>query len=222
MNILIPLFPYRGNIDLKYALRSLRNLANVDEVYIVTDTLPTWIKNVHQIFAKDALYDHNKELNIFNKIVKGAAVLKEFLYMNDDHYILKPLDANNFPLHHKGALISENRMPSDPYRKTIENTLRYFQVTMNYDIHSPMNMTAEGVCKMIHPCINWTKQWGYCVKTLYANKNGLTGTAYADAKLYKSADIPDVLYFSTDNRAMDEKMINRLENKFPGKSKYEK
>lgn len=77
---------------------------------------------------------------------------------------------------------------------------------------------------MLHDIkVDWKKPYGYCLKTLYANVAKLTGMEYPDAKLYRSAEIPHKsLYFSTDNRAMDEKMINRFENKFPGKSIYEK
>lgn len=223
MNIVIPLFIYKDCIELRYALRSLRNLSNVDEVFIVSDRLPEWTQNVHLIQKSDMFGEHWKECNIFGKLLLAANVVTDFLYMNDDHYILQPFDASAFPIHHKGQLTSSNRLLSDPYRQTISNTLQLYKTTMNYDSHCPMNMTAEGVKRIAAPFIDWKKPYGYCMKTLYINANNLQGEYCHDWKIQHSADIPTGLpYFSTHNRAMDSKMINRFENKFPGKSCYEK
>lgn len=219
MNIVIPLYSYKEDIELRYALRSLRNLSNVDNVFIVCDKLPYWLQNVHRIDKSDLQGEHFKEANIFAKLLAASKVLPEFLYMNDDHYILQQGDANNYPLYHKGPLLAENRLINDPYRRTIANTLSLYKSTMNYDVHCPIVMNGETIDKVA--LTNWSKPYGYCLKTLYANAAGSQGEQVQDWKMYRSADIPASPFFSTDNRAVDEKMINRLENKFPGKSKYE-
>lgn len=226
MDILIPLASghYKDCIELKYALRSIEtNLSNIGDIHILTDRLPGWITNVKHTYVEDIIFPQSKEWNIMKKLTIGAGLLNKFLCYHDDHYILQPMDAEEFPLHHCGMFNYGNRGIHDPYVKTIKNTERVIARGYNYDIHSPIIMEREFINVIAKR--NWQKDFGYCIKTLYVNAANVYGTYYEDIKLYNSDsfELPyNRLYISTDHRAMDDKMIAWFENKFPGKSKWEK
>jgi len=144
----------------------------------------------------------------------------DFCFFNDDHYILKPINAKDFPYHHKGELIREQN--GTRYMQTVRNTIEIVGARqMNYDTHCPIIFNAERYRKTFEGMK--FPEWGYCLKTLYCWFNNVEGEYYEDLKI---SDIPH--YGQLDNRLYFSTMHcnftgfeNLMEGLFPEKSYFE-
>lgn len=176
---------------------------------------PRWIKNVSHIPFKDDNRALFKSKNIFDKI---SLIDEEFIFFNDDHYLLRDFDKRYY---YSGTMKTElNRGTNGCYRTT-KNTLEKFGNIKNFDIHCPI-VYKPGVLKLIKK-LDWTKPGGYCIKSIYCALEGIEGVEYPDNKVYndKSVIDYDLFYFSSANGALSPKIISILDTHFPLKSQYE-
>lgn len=232
------IIPYMHGLypDLKFALRSLEKFGpQIDEVYIIGEQIPSYInptKIVHIAHA-DSYDDRFKEKNQYDKVmaaINSGNVTKVFLYMHDDHFLLtkmqdiawydKTLFNKYITLHPEGI-----------YRKTIHNTLALTGNTVyNYDVHAPMVMDRLLFASKM-PKFDWNKDYGYCLKTLYANKENLFSIDAPDLKIrYPSTQteytnqVKGREWFSNDDLAWDDmgEMKHFLTGLYPDISKWEK
>ena len=221
MKVIIPYRQTEKDLEIKYALRSLdKYVSGIDQVVIVGE-MPKGIKNVNFIPHGQSNYINQRQFTICDKTLKGIENIKgDFLFYNDDHYILKPIQAKDFPTHHKGELIRERN--GTRYMQTIRNTIEITGAHfMNYDTHSPIIFNADKYRKTFEGMK--FPEWGYCLKTLYCWFNNVEGEYCQDLKLENVANygqLDDRLYFSTMhcNFTGFEQMMNEL---YPEPSKYE-
>lgn len=221
MDVAIPLVSYTNNdyLDLRYALRGIDLYVKPDKVYLIGGR-PAWIKGIKHIQHKDTFDGKFKEKNIFDKLCMVPS--DEFVYFNDDHYILQPWEEKYY--YHETLLNRLYNLPrGSNYRTTVANTLRYCHKANNFDIHAPMQMTRESLIKLKK--LPWGMDFGFCMKTLVANVSGITGTQYPDFKIRDKLAIPyDVIrsrsWFSTADGIV-ECMIPFMEECYKQKSRYE-
>ncbi len=229
MDIIIPLGTgsLHDNIELRFCLRSIEKfITGVDEVFMIGER-PAWLKNVVHIPAIDRPGSNYKQQNIYTKILAACAdpaLSDNFLFFNDDHFILKPFFASMFPYHHKGKMSLECRQPHEPYYKTLKNTMNLHPGCLNFDTHCPIIYNKERfkALKMIWP------QYGYCIKSVYCSTGNIEGEYYPDLKIQgkKTAkEIRELItgrpYFSIGNGVFAGQMVHVLNELFPYKSKYE-
>lgn len=221
MKIIIPYRDFGGS-ELKYCLRGIEKFVQEPEITIIGD-LPKWIKNVTHIPFKDNPQNQFRSRNIYDKIM---LVDHDFLFFNDDHFLLEPFSADTY--HYSGTLSSElnRRSLSGSYRKTIQNTLGLYGDLKNFDTHCPIFYRLE-ILDILQN-LNWGRPQGYCIKSIYALLAGIEGTEYPDLKIRTPLlekqirqQIEGRQYFSTGNSSFNKAMINVLEGLFPAKSKYE-
>jgi len=230
--------PYRQTdeaaTELKYALRSItQNVTGVGNVFIIGDH-PSWLKEVFHVPYRAGNGMTDKERNIYERVALACGlkqVSDDFLYMNDDHYVLVPTEAEEFGVYFFGTLSRILETNTTPYQVTVQNTVNLLgKAALNYDIHCPIVFNKERFLRTFR-AVEWSKPYGYCMKTLYCYANGLYGTLMPDMKIRRYHDHPAVHqlqalrglpFFSTDDRAMNAAMVEVLETLFPNKSKYEK
>jgi hypothetical protein len=233
MSIVIPLGigSRHNNLELRYCLRSIEKyLTGYSDVFIVGD-LPDWLRNVIHIPCPDygdKTYD--KERNIYTKIMAACAderVTDDFLFMNDDHYLLQDYEAGKFPFYCHGWL--RHHMTVTDYKHTVTNTMRAFEDSMPYfDIHCPIRYNKfkfEAAMSQL----DWSKPFGYCIKTVYGNASmGVDAISYPDLKIkdgYSAAKILELIadrsWFSIGDGAFDGDIRYVLQALYPHKSKYE-
>lgn len=253
MDIVIPLSQWTGtnHAELRYALRSFVKFLPHDNVVIIGHK-PKWIKEITYIPYRDDPQPDFRESNIFLKIryfVERNPEVENFVFANDDHFLLKSFQAHPYLI--KGSLKEcyDQRDPKDPYRKTIDNTIKLIGTGLvgNYDIHTPMVFSSKEFIKIfLKPereatvnrpeepnRIKWTTRYGYLFKTLYGHFSLSTAPKriHADFKINQPlrdvvpGEIPaifqDIPFFSTSDMAFDERMEGILKLMFPEKSKYE-
>jgi len=229
MDIVLPLGKqsYKNNIELKYCLRSIeKHLKGYRNIYIVGE-LSEWIKNVIHVRVKDSCHLENKEKNIFNKVYTACQIpelSEDFLFFNDDHFLLQDIEADKFPFHHKGQMTDENRHKSESYLHTLNNTMKLFPGTNNFDTHCPIIYNKE---KFLSLSPKWVP-FGYCIKTYYCNTFGIKGEYYTDLKINARLDccqienlIKDRMYFSIGDGAFRGDISKALNVLYPNKSNHE-
>lgn len=226
-----------SDTELRYCLRSVeRHLTGYGDIFIIGH-LPNWVKNVIHIPATDDDKTYWKERNIFNKIMLACndeRVSEDFLFMNDDHYLLKDYEAGEFPYYYEGTLM-QMAGRKDQYSNTIANTANYLihaqQWVKFLDIHCPIIYNRDKFIEGFNS-VNWPK-YGYCIKTMYGNcihLNAEKGKPRTDLKIdeenLSSSQIKNLIagraWFSIGQKAQYGGMEKVLQELYPLKSKYEK
>jgi hypothetical protein len=220
-SIVIPLGTGSRNndLELRYALRSIEKyMTGYGDVFIVGDH-PDWLRNVIHIPSHDyGDKTYHKERNIYTKIMAAIAdyrVTEDFLFMNDDHFLLQDYEAGKFPYYCHGWL-SEFMTVTD-YKCTVANMLQLFTDPVPYfDVHCPI-LYNKYHFKVAMSQLDWSKPFGYCIKTVYCNAViGLTAQGYPDLKIneaYPAQKIRD--------KAFNGGIKAVLQELYPRKSKYE-
>lgn len=226
--------PYKhstsGGLELRYTLRGIdKYFPELENIFIIGDC-PEFLQNIIHIQATDSPERHYKARNIMGKLMiacNDKRVSDNFAMFNDEHFLLKPWQ----PVYdHCGTLEESLRRYTNhqTYRNTLLNT--YHQLNnsgFDFDTHAPIIFQKEIFVRTV-PTVNWSRPWGYGIKSLYCNMAGITGEKRADLKIKQSwskENINGLLlnrpYFSLDDRALNNHMIKVLQELYPQKSQYE-
>lgn len=221
MNAVIPwLGP--DSTELRYSLRSIETfLPDITGIIIIGYSLPNWIKNVSHIKFRDRYGIQWAHKNVWDKV--NLVEDETFLFHADDHYLLKQYTADKFPNYFNGTLskAQENTNISNPYFKTITNTLNILSKdAIAYNTHAPFIIEKKRLKKLRKH--DWTKPFGYCLKSLYCHKlpGGVLGI---DLKLRvdKNPDLTGREWFSTSPVFMSRGGERLLKKLYPKPSKWE-
>ncbi len=108
MTIVIPFIDFNGP-ELKYCLRGIDKFIIDPDITIIGDK-PKRIKNITHIHFKDIHNPRFKAKNIYQKIM---LVDHDFLFFNDDHFLLSVFNENTY--HYSGTIKSElTKKPGQP------------------------------------------------------------------------------------------------------------
>lgn len=172
-DILIPLGKgsRQADIELKYCLRSIaKHLINVGRIVIVGER-PQWLQNVVHVPCVDNTSSWRRAENIYRKVIAGLPdTTNDFLFMNDDHYLLADYRADLFPYYHRGA-IELHRVGNEAQRRQMENTVQlyYPDIINDYDVHCPVIYNKDRFVKIFEN-LQWP-EYGYGIKSMYCNFN---------------------------------------------------
>ncbi|WP_276483571.1 hypothetical protein [Paraflavitalea pollutisoli] len=235
-SIVIPYKASRyGDTELRFALRSIqKHLKGYGEIFLLGKA-PAWLQNVTVIPTPDIDREfdktYQKERAIYEKIRLGCYledVSADFLFMNDDHFLLEDFTAGTFPFFHAGTL-NQQRARADIYVNTVNNTFEHIRGNyMYYDCHCPIVYNKKSFLKIME-AMEWGKKWGYCIKTAYCYHKSILGKAAGDMKFRE--DLPDKTigqllarrsWFSTGDQAVGDGMRYILNVLYTTKSVYEK
>jgi hypothetical protein len=218
-----------NNLELKYCLRSIEKyLKGVGKVFIIGEC-PDWLQRVIHIPKDDTPGIRFKERNIAEKIslaCNDKRVSNDFLMVHDDHFLLQPFTAKSFPYVHHGMITVGEGF----YRKTKENTMRLFgQQIRDYDSHCPILFNKEKFLRAYN-ATDWTKWYGYLLKTVYCIYNEIQAEYYPDLKIRWMETKEEMLdaidgrrWFSIGDRCWGNGYMKQvLEELYPNKSKYER
>lgn len=236
-----------NNNEIRYCLRSVeKHLTGIRDVYII-GYKPDFIQNVKHI----PMRDHNQwvTVNIRNKVLRACDepdISEDFLFMNDDHYLMPDFDRTC--LYYSGNIAERrsqntNSIYSQICTNTIEKLGPYAKF---YDVHTPIifnkglfNAAMNQWSWEFSPT-NWSQQWGgWLIKTVYVHfiwKHGDWKSGGYDKRTQftkdgkirnPKADWADISYLSqftpviSSSDIVGPGMVKFLERMFPNKSKYE-
>lgn len=203
-----------GGMELKYTLRSLKNITNWNgEVYIAGDREP-WLQNIHHVKAQRI--QGNPIQDVENKIytaLKSNGFPEEFIFMNDDIFISEKTEVT--PLHSGeltvkgGGYYSTAKLHSLTYlrSKGIDNPL-------DYALHVPMIMNKPKRLE-VSEIIRKSKGTPPSARILYGNLFNIGGEYYEDKKT-KTPELKEGIFISTQY------YTDELNNLFAKKSRFEK
>jgi hypothetical protein len=240
-SIVIPLSAPLGfgsrqdDIELRYCLRSIeRHLSGYGDIFIVGH-MPKWVQGCIHIPATDDPKTWNKEKNIFNKIMlacQDERISEDFLFMNDDQYLLQKYEAGSFPFYCFG-LLSDHVAREDQYGNTAKNTAQHIEVSDFYfDVHCPI-VYNKSVFRSLQQ-FDWEKKYGYCIKTMYMQEywkagNRVRAIEHADIKINEPISsnkirmmISDHCWFSIGNKAFEGGIMGVLQELYSKPSRYER
>jgi hypothetical protein len=220
-----------NNDELRYSLRSVeRYVKNVDRIIVIGED-PKFISDkVEYHYVKE--HTSNKEYRIAYKILKACElgiVNGDFLFMNDDFFFTKEVDANTYPYYHKGCLSLGS--PSKFYKAALNATYAYLygheQTTLHFDVHTPIIYNSKRFLAL-KPHLERSKvnPFGFVVKSLYSNFEGIKGEEYVDSKLGRynintNDRINKTSIISCTDTAFEEWLYDYLKENFKEKSIYE-
>lgn len=221
-----------NDTELRYCLRSVEKLlTGYGEVFLIGEK-PSFLNNniIHIPCPDHGDKTYDKERNIYTKIMAAIAdqrVTDDFLFMNDDHFLLQDYEAGTFPYYCQGWL-SEFMTVTD-YKNTVRNTIDWLlgRDCPYFDIHCPIVYNKEKFTWCV-PHADWGKQFGYCIKTIYCEINAITAPEYPDLKINEvlpaskiREQIAGRTWFSIGDRAREGGLLRVLQELYPRKSKYE-
>lgn len=224
----------KSELQLRYTLRSLQKyLSGIGEVFIFGKS-PAWVKNVTTILTPeiDWSFDkiYQKERAIYEKVRLACyndQVSDDFLFMNDDHFLLMRFDASAFPAYFQGHTRDYLNRP-DIYVNTLQNTEELVPGAKYFDVHAPCLYNSTKFIEAMEG-LDWAKKFGYCIKTVYHHAWRIEGWKSKDLKIkipLSEDQIRQCLYtriwFSTADSAINPAMVSFLNQLYPAKSIYEK
>lgn len=234
IDIVIPLgngSPW-GNNELRYCLRSIvKHLACFRNIYIVGEK-PPWIQNIIHIPFKEVSLAAVREKNICHKVKEACmqeGLSNDFLFFNDDHFLLQDVQADAFSFYHMGNMSDRIKAShvDNPYLKTVKNTIRLLGDQLNYDCHCPV-LFNQSLYLDINNRINWELPYGYLMKSIYCNEAKVQGQYLPDLKINQPLSEPEICsliegrpFFSIGNAGLNDVMKYVLQELYPTPSKYE-
>lgn len=210
------------NNELRYSLRSLEKNCQVDGVTIVGNC-PKWIKDVQHVPFNPV--DGSKISREYTAMLGALPfVPNEFIFMNDDFYVMEPIPNNYIGLYHQGTLrqmikwaMIDNPVGDDLYtvarQSTLDTLQEFCREPMDYDVHTPMPLLRDGV----YNCAAMFSFWDNLqFRTIYGNVVcGGQGEQIQDVK-----DVWGKSFYSTDTNVTEAVRV-KLTEAFPNPSRFE-
>lgn len=223
-----------NNLELMYALRSLEyHMIDLGDIYIVGNK-PSWVKNVIHVPFND-IYENNKNQNILQKILhtinEEKSLSNDFLFTNDDIFMLHNFYADTLPNYYENSLsgyLKSKPLLNSKYKNAVLNTLQILEdknsPTLHFDIHCPIIYNKKRFKEI---CSNVKQE--VVIKSLYANQVFSISQEMKDIKIHNPINYQQIVdttfnkfCFSLSDNCINEDMCVFLFNTFPIPSKYEK
>ncbi len=217
------------NEELRYSIRSVvKNTVN-PQIWLIGGK-PSWYTG-NFIKSDQSKDKYENILNSLNTIINCDNIPDDFILMNDDFYIIKPID--KIKAYHGGdfkkkvEIFSENAK-SSYYTSLLQNTKKQLQDAgienpLDYAIHVPIELNKQKLSTVIKPKIS--------IRTMYGNLFKLGGTQIDDVKFHRKAtrkwaknpslDTIDFEYLSTNDESFIEVYETILKDMFKEPYQYE-
>lgn len=229
--------PIHNHIELKFSIRSMEKyLHPLDQIAIVGE-LPAFLdpaKVIHIPFTDQHKYNAGR--NIYEKTLAAAKdprISKHFFAAADDHFLLAPLAASGYPYFHTGDLahllsrLGKKSLFKAYVQSTHDALVARDLPIVNFSVHIPIIYSKDIFIEVMDQ-FDWNLRKSYIIKSLYANWLRIPGVQLKDSKIdapYTKTAIArrlqDRLYFSTNEWAVNDPMIETWQELFPEPSRVE-
>lgn len=227
-----------NNNELRFSLRSIQeHLKGYRNVFIVGEK-PEWLaKGAIHIPCPD-LYTDNADGNIIHKVLNVCVredLSSTFLFINDDHILLKDINIEDIPPFHKGDMMDypDKYFKLNIWRNRLGRTKEILREkgrsTYHFDCHTPILFDKQKFIDIMQE-FNYQEGIGYTMKSLYGNSTGQgvrllneKKTVFSPITLEQIKELlkePTFLSFNDDGLNKDLKFF--LDDQYPKKTSYEK
>lgn len=186
MDVILPYKQSRSE-ELRWALKSLKNLSGVDKVYVIGER-PSY--NVYAIFVEDETKPWSNLSPHHNQISKyltacNLDVSEDLLIMNDDFYILEGTEPKNYD---RGLLIDHiHERKFDSYTRALKQTSDYLRSKglqeIDFEMHIPMVVKKSLLKQSIKEIIpDISKGKTIFIRSYYGNRYEIESEYLEDPK----------------------------------------
>jgi hypothetical protein len=143
MDVVYLVRPGQSNEELRYSLRSLKNIPH-DNVWFVGNC-PKWVQNVRHIpTAQEPGAKHQNSIRNQKAALANSAISDPYLLFNDDHFIMHKM--SDMPILNWGTvenvLATEPRL-GDSFARSMQGTLDLlrkegYEQPLSYQLHTPL------------------------------------------------------------------------------------
>lgn len=227
------------NNEIRFSLRSVeKNLTGYRNIYVVGEN-PVFLQGVIHIPYPDEIGPQNADGNIACKVLRACQekdLSDDFLFINDDHLILKPMEASLIPAFHKGDMndYPEKHWTNNLWRRRLKRTRdvlnRKGLPAFNYDCHVPILFNKHSFPKVLE-MFDFREDIGYTMKSMYGNVvhqesgNLLGGEKRTVFQFMQTGQIESRLrgcdFMSFNDEGLNAHLKKWLWLKFPLRSRYE-
>lgn len=168
-----------NNNEIRFSLRSIEKYGiNVGKIFIV-GVLPNFLSpEVIHIPANDIFIPSvNADGNIILKVLAACAdkrLSEDFLFINDDHVLLKPIDIARIPAFHKGDMntFADTFWTFNYWRTRLKRTMETLNEmelpAYHFDCHTPILFNKKLFPEVISR-FDYATGVGLTMKSLYGN-----------------------------------------------------
>lgn len=188
------------NEELRYSIRSV--LYNIPDALItVVGGKPDWYCG-HYIEVKQTLGKYKNARENILEIIKSDEIPEEFILMNDDFYIMKPID--DIPIFHGGpfaekVLLYEDLAPKSSYTGKLIHTYKkckgidHIDSPKDYELHIPFKVKKSLLLPIIRSK-DTKKLW----RSFYGNYYSIGGEQIKDVKIYTRGPLKSKSHIYTE------------------------
>lgn len=231
LDVLYPLKELDSNFELRYSLRSLKNLPH-GKVF-VCGFRPTWLTDdVLSIELPQQQYETKYMRSTQNLIaaMKDPRLSDDFILMNDDFFVMLPV--SYVPTFHRGSIHDivnhyHANHPSSPYTAGLIRTAKRLDRmgiddALSYEVHTPMVLNKQKFLEILEISL---EDEGFGKRTLYGNINQVGGILTEDVKFTnpRRPILHDMAFISTDEGSfLYHQVGGYIRGRFMERSPYEK
>lgn len=228
MDVVYPLGASAINEELRYSLRSLVNLADVGQVFVI-GYRPRWFTGETMLTDQGLNRFKNTSVNML-RAIDNRAVSDPFLWFNDDFFALRPVVHEDFDRGPIREYLELHRVTCD-YRTSALGAYQFlqdqleFEDPLDFEIHTPLTVHK----KLMREVLSINGKAHAWKRSVYGNlalrKGLITTTTREDVKIgNRDLPVPDGAdWVSTSNRSFQNWEVGRvIRNLFPEPSSYEK
>lgn len=203
--------------ELKHSIRSLINLTDWNGQVFVCGDREDWF-NGRVTLVDGFTRSHVKHIDQQNKlraIVKSQAIPDDFIYLNDDMYVMEPTET--VPLYDGYLATTDTK---NGWFRAKAATKKYLEEEhgikdpLNYDIHVPIILNKQKLMRVLD-LLDEKPDTRLQPRSIYGNLYGAGGKQYKDRKTRTSKLLKGSL-LSTN------RFIEQLKEVFSAKSEFEK
>ena len=219
--------PGEENEELRYSLRSLRNLP-VGRV-IIAGHKPEWVCNVEHYPTK---LTSDRYRSSERNMLRLCSEEEKFTYFNDDFFCLKP--QTTIPVWYRSTLREMSQThPASHRTKWWRGIMAAhtqlerwgYRNPLSYELHVPLDVTSEIMVDVIERARREDARPALMKRSLYGNVAKIGGTQHKDVKLRApNASIPArMVWVSSNDRTFRTSVFGRkIRAMFPDPSPYER
>jgi len=229
------------NNEIRYSLRSLeKNAIGIGKIFIVGEFPDFLSPSIIHVKAKDIFNSNqNADGNIVTKVLEACAddrLSDNFMFINDDHLLLKPLVLRNLPAFHKGDMKSfpDSTWTLNFWRGRLKRTMEILDekelTTFHFDCHTPILFNKYLFPKVMES-FPYQEGIGLTMKSLYGNTHyaqsgvQLTTQKQTVFKYYTTAQLEKRLceasFLSFNDFGLNNEFKLFLDSNFPLQSQWE-
>lgn len=221
--------------EARFSMRSLKNLPHRN-VWVYGNKA-FWMNNIHYVPAEQIGTKWENTSHLMEMVVQNPDISDNFIVMNDDFFILKPID--NLEYFYEGDLdsrVERTRLQRFMFEKAhysrygllLKETNEWLKShgydNRNFEMHLPMIFNKKKMAK----CLEAFPEGGYAARrSLYGNMWKVKATnCEKDCKVYGTLGFPApgiVDFVSTTDRSFAKGVVGTwLRRYFSEKGPYEK